>query len=186
MAIYNGMIKYELVIHVLVSLSSLLSFAVSLRKWFAHSLFIRGNGENLQKSTLFESDKRGSIFWSDKGFKGTFANRTWPFFQGRVTCNLLNLGHKKIRTVYVVLQISQIKTWGNSVIGFMRYDQKCNNCDTDVITMLFLLNAFQFLTFINLGIPSILHRLTSNILFILDILKSSLTYSKFNSSSCSL
>ena len=47
------LIKYELDINGFVSLNSLLSFTVSLRKWLAHFLLIKSKGE-----TLFESEKR--------------------------------------------------------------------------------------------------------------------------------
>ena len=39
------LIKYKLDINVFVSLNCSFSFAVSLRKWLEHSLFIRSNGE---------------------------------------------------------------------------------------------------------------------------------------------
>ena len=50
------MTKYEVDIHVFVSLKSLFSFAVSLQKSLAHSLILRSNGETHRKKD-FSSQK---------------------------------------------------------------------------------------------------------------------------------
>jgi len=50
------LIKYELDINVFVPINCSFSFSVSLRKWLAHFLFIRNNGES-QKNINFSSQK---------------------------------------------------------------------------------------------------------------------------------
>ena len=55
------LIKYELDIHVFVSLNCLFSFAVSLRKLLAHFLLIRSHGEIISVKN-FSSQENDNIF----------------------------------------------------------------------------------------------------------------------------
>ena len=54
----------------------------SLQKWLAQFFLIRSNGET-HRNKPFSSQKNNlAQFWSDKGFKGTLANRVLSFLHG--------------------------------------------------------------------------------------------------------
>ena len=77
-------LKYDLDIKVFCLFKLFISFAVSLRKWLAHFLFIKSKGENCRKEHFFwvRKTKVSSKFLSDYGFKGTVVNRALPFLFG--------------------------------------------------------------------------------------------------------